>query len=105
MRLIQETSFGTGRLCALGFEGRNLGALTCDTGNYGYSAIDRTDEGFDDVHLLFLRQESALASMSKYDEARDALDAAKPGAESLYGVKVNTAIFSEWCYRSRCEAA
>ncbi|MCY1522785.1 hypothetical protein D9M68_576540 [compost metagenome] len=101
-----EQAGGRARLDrALGFLGGHLGAFQRDAGDDGNGAIDCLDEGFDDLHLLRLRQKGAFASVAEHGQALHAIDAAEPGAQLLAGGVVHRAVAGEGRNRGRIEAA
>ncbi|KAI6774818.1 hypothetical protein HG530_001576 [Fusarium avenaceum] len=99
VRRVQKTSLGTSLLGALGLESSNFSALACDTGDDGDLVVDGLDKGFDGVYLLLLGEEGSFSGVSEHDQALDAVDASKPGAQTLDGVVVDLAIFGEGCDR------
>lgn len=52
VRRIEQTSSGTGLLCALRLKTSDVVAFSGDTSNDWNLVVDRLDEGFDDLDLL-----------------------------------------------------
>jgi len=62
-----------------------LGAFERDPGDDRDLSVHRFDEAFDDRSLLVGGEKSSLPGVTENDQALDARNAAKPGAQSLDG--------------------
>ena len=89
MRGVHESGGRTGLDRGFGLEGGGLVAFLGDAGDDRDTAVGRGDECADDVELLLVGEERALAGVAEHDEALHAVDGAEPGAEALDRVVVD----------------
>jgi hypothetical protein len=95
VRGVEQAGLGARVERALGLEAGDIVALARDAGNDGDAVVDRLDECLDDLDLLVLGEEGALAGVAEDDEALDALDGAEPRADALDGLVVDRAVLVE----------
>ncbi|MDQ1124584.1 hypothetical protein QE412_003157 [Microbacterium trichothecenolyticum] len=95
VRGVDQGALRAGRCGILRFEGGGEVPLLRDARDDGQPVVDRVAEGPDDIELLLLGEERALAGVAEHDEALDAVDRAEPRAQALNGVVVDVAIGGE----------
>lgn len=95
VRRIEQTSSGTGLLCALRLKASNVVAFSGDTGNDWDLVVDRLDEGFDDLDLLLRGEEGTLTGVAENDKTLHALNGHKPRSDTLDSLVVYRTVFVE----------